>query len=178
MVQGSEMKKFGDEGSYEDEFEDETSKSQVKRELQALKDLGKELLELPSKDLEKLDLSERLYDALIKTEGMIKGALKRQIGTVGKLMTHEDYDSIRAKVDKLRQAHHGETKQFHQLEKWRDELLAGDKDVLSELRNQFEDFDMQYVRQLTRNANKEVGQNKPPKSARLLFKYLQQCQAD
>jgi ribosome-associated protein len=38
----------------------------------------------------------------------------------------------------------------------------------------FTDFDIQYVRQLVRNAQKEAKQNKAPKSARLLFKYLQE----
>jgi ribosome-associated protein len=55
-------------------------------------------------------------------------------------------------------------------------LLSGDASVMSLLMNQFENFDIQYVRQLVRNANKEASQNKPPKSARILFKYLQECQ--
>ncbi len=168
------MKKFGEEGSYEDEWEFEKSKSQIKRELLALKDLGKELLKLPIKDLDKLNLSERLYEALVKAQGMTKGALKRQIGTVGGLMVHENYDEIKLSIDKIKQQHNGEVKQFHQLEQWRDQLLLGDNDVMTVLRNRFENFDIQHVRQIVRNANKEVEQEKPPKSARILFKYLQQ----
>jgi len=172
------MKKFGEQGTYEDEWEDEKSKSQVKRELLALKELGKELLKLPIKDLDKLNLSERLYEALVKAQGMQKGALKRQIGTVGGLMVHEDYEEIKQSLDKIRQEHNGQVKQFHQLEQWRDELLAGDNEVMTVLRNQFDAFDMQHVRQLVRNANKETAAEKPPKSSRILFKYLQQCQAE
>jgi len=172
------MKKFGEEGTYEDEWEDEKSKSQVKRELLALKELGKELLKLPIKDLDKLNLSERLYEALVKAQGMQKGALKRQIGTVGGLMVHEDYEEIKQSIDKIRQEHNGQVKTFHQLEQWRDELLAGDNEVMTVLRNQFDAFDMQHVRQLVRNANKEAAAEKPPKSSRILFKYLQQCQAE
>jgi len=172
------MKKFGEQGTYEDEWEDEKSKSQVKRELLALKELGKELLKLPIKDLDKLNLSERLYEALVKAQGMQKGALKRQIGTVGGLMVHEDYEEIKQSLDKIRQEHNGQVKQFHQLEQWRDELLAGDNEVMTVLRNQFDAFDMQHVRQLVRNANKEAAAEKPPKSSRVLFKYLQQCEAE
>lgn len=172
------MIKFGEEGTYKDEWEDEKSKSQVKRELLALKELGKELLKLPTKDLDKLNLSERLYEALLKAQGMQKGALKRQIATVGGLMVHENYDEIKESVDKIRQEHNGQIKQFHQLEQWRDELLAGDNDVMTVLRNEFESFDMQHVRQLVRNANKEAAAEKPPKSSRILFKYLQQCQSE
>ena len=56
------MKKFGEIGTYEDEFEDETSKSQIKRELLELKELGKELLKLPVKDLDKLDFNKRIFN--------------------------------------------------------------------------------------------------------------------
>lgn len=168
------MKKFGDKATYDDERADQKSKSQVKRELLALKDLGKELLKLAVKDLDKLNLSERLYEALVKAQGMTKGALKRQIGTIGGLMVHEDYDEIKLSIDKIRQQHNGEVKQFHLFEQWRDQLLAGDANVISVLRDQFDNFDMQHVRQLVRNANKEAEQEKPPKSARVLFNYLQQ----
>jgi len=132
-------------------------------------------VELPIKDLDKLNLSERLYEQVVKAHGMKLGPLKRQIGFIGGLMVDEEHQEIKQHLDKIRQTHNGETKQFHQLEAWRDQLLAGDNDVLSVLRNQFESFDIQHVRQLVRNANKEAAQNKPPKSARLLFKYLQEC---
>jgi ribosome-associated protein len=172
------MKKFGEEGTYEDEWEDEKSKSEIKRELLALKELGKELLKLPVKDLDKLNLSERLYEALLKAQDMQKGALKRQTATIGGLMVYEDHEVIKESLEKIRQEHNGQVKQFHQLEQWRDELLAGDNNVMTVLRNEFDAFDMQHVRQLVRNANKEAAAEKPAKSSRILFKYLQQCQAE
>ncbi len=171
------MMKFGEKATYDDE-EYFVSKSEIKRELQELKDLGKALVELPPKDLDKLNLSERLHEQVIKAHGMKLGALKRQIGFVGGLMVDEEHEEIKKNLDKIRQTHNGEIKQFHQIEQWRDNLLAGDSEIMSVLRNQFERFDMQHVRQLVRNANKETAQSKPPKSARLLFKYLQQCQEE
>lgn len=167
---------FGEK--YGDEDYEEKSKSQIKRELLSLKELGRELVELPTKDLNKLGLSEDLLYAILKAKPLTHGALKRQIGFIGGLIVHEDYETIQANLEKLRQTHNGEVKQFHQLEQWRDQLLAGDDTVMSVLRNQFDDFDIQHVRQLVRNATKEASQNKPPKSARVLFKYLQQCQSE
>lgn len=160
----------------EEEFEEEKSKSQIKRELQELKDLGRELLALPVKDLNKLELDEDLFEALVKAQNMSHGALKRQTGFIGGLIANLDYETIQAKLAKLKQLHHGEVKQFHQIEQWRDDLLLGNAEIMTILHNQFVDFDSQYVRQLVRNAAKENKQNKPPKSARLLFKYLQECQ--
>lgn len=44
--------------------------------------------------------------------------------------------------------------------------------------SRFENLDIQYIRQLIRNAQKEAKQEKTPKSARLLFKYLQEQQTN
>jgi ribosome-associated protein len=79
-------------------------------------------------------------------------------------------------LHKLQQPHKDEVKAFHQLEQWRDQLLLGDQDLLNEMASKFENFDRQHIRQLIRNAKKEQEQNKPPKSARLLFKYLTEIQ--
>jgi len=162
-----------------DEFNDDVkSKSQIKRELLELKELGRELVELPVKELERFDLSEKLYDTIIKAQSLTHGALKREIGFIGALIVHEDWKTIQQELNKLRQVDYVEVKAFHQLEQWRDELLSGDAQVMTVLRNHFDMFDMQHVRQLVRNANKEVSQNKPAKSSRLLFKYLKQCQLE
>lgn len=172
------MSEFDEYAGYADEFGDEKSKSQVKRELQELKDLGRTLVELTSRDLNKLNLDEDLHEAVVAAQSMSKGALKRQIGFIGGLIANMDYASIQQDLENLRQPHQGQVKQFHQLEQWRDQLLAGDTNTLNELIAEFAEFDIQYVRQLIRNASREQQQNKPPKSARLLFQYLQQCQRD
>ena len=165
-------------GESEDEFEDEKSKSQIKRELLELKALGRTLISLPVKDLDKLVLPERLYESVVKAQSMSHGALKRETGFIGRLIADEDHETIAANVAKLKQVHQGEVKQFHELEQWRDQLLSGDNDLMTMLHQQFESFDGQYVRQLVRNAAKEAKLNKSPKSARTLFKYLQTCQVE
>jgi len=165
-------------GESEDEFEDEKSKSQIKRELLELKALGRTLISLPVKDLDKLALPERLYESVVKAQAMSHGALKRETGFIGRLIADEDHETIAANVAKLKQVHQGEVKQFHELEQWRDQLLSGDNDLMTMLHQQFESFDGQYVRQLVRNAAKEAKLNKSPKSARTLFKYLQTCQVE
>ena len=160
----------------EEEFEEVKSKSQLKRELQELKDFGRQLIALPIKDLRKLGLDDDLFEAVSDAQHMSHGALKRQTGFIGGLIANSDYEELQANLAKLKQLHHGEVKQFHQLEEWRDALLSGDAEIMTQLHHQFVDFDSQYVRQLVRNASKEKKQDKPPKSARLLFKYLQECQ--
>ncbi|SFK40631.1 ribosome biogenesis factor YjgA [Methylophaga sulfidovorans] len=158
------------------DWEFEKSKTQIKQELNALKDLGRTLIDLSAKDLQKLDLSEDLYDAIISAQSMSKGALKRQVGYIGGMIAESDHEAISQKLQQLKQPHQGQVKQFHQLEQWRDRLLAGENEVYGELIAEFDAFDVQHVRQLVRNAQREAKQEKPPKSARQLFQYLQSQQ--
>ena len=120
-----------------EEFEEDKSKSQVKRELQELKDLGRQLIDLPIKELKKLELEDELLDAIINSQTMSHGALKRQTGYIGGLIAKSDFQSIQTNLAKLKQVHHGEVKQFHQLEQWRDDLLSGNAEIITLLHNQF-----------------------------------------
>lgn len=152
------------------------SKSQIKREMHELQALGKQLVELPPKQLVGIPISDKLRDAIVVARSLKHGAIRRQLQYIGSLMQKEDEASIRTMLHKLQQPHKGEVKAFHQLEQWRDQLLQGDQILLDELVNKFTNFDRQHIRQLIRNAKKEQDMSKPPKSARLLFKYLTENQ--
>ena len=151
---------------------DEKSKSQIKREVLELKDLGKQLVELPEKSLQKLPLSESFLEAILDAQRFSRSALQRQLRYIASLVPHEDVDAIRKGLEELRQPHLQQVREFQQLEQWRDRLLAGDEELLNELAQRFPGIDRQHIRQLVRNAAREREQNKPPKSARVLFQYL------
>jgi ribosome-associated protein len=172
------MADFEQDESWPEDWEPGKSKTQIKRELQALRDLGRQLIDLPARDLDKLELPEDIYEAVTDAQSMSKGALKRQTGFLGGLIAEADYEDIERRLTQLRQPHQGQVKQFHQLEQWRDQLLSGDDAIYGELIAEFDSFDVQHVRQLVRNAARESKQGKPPKSARQLFQYLQQLQQD
>lgn len=164
-----------DDDSFDyEEGEEPVSKSQIKRDLDALKNLGRDLIALSPAELAKLDLDESLHDAVIQAQGLQKGALKRQTGFIGGLIAKRDHEEISKQLELLKQPQREDTQKLHQLEDWRDSLLAGETEVMTQLHHQFAEFDGQHVRQLVRNAKRESAQNQPPKSARLLFKYLQQ----
>ena len=152
------------------------SKSQIKREMHELQALGKQLVELSPRQLVDIPLSEKARDAIIAARSLKHGAIGRQLQYIGSLMPKEDAALIRTVLHKLQQPHKDEVKAFHELEQWRDQLLLGDQDLLNELANKFVNFDRQHTSQLIRNAKKEQVKNKPPKSARLLFKYLTEMQ--
>jgi ribosome-associated protein len=155
--------------------EHEKSKSQVKREMHELVALGAELVKLPKEQFAKIKLPETLHDAVAEGRRITQhGAHKRQLQYIGKLMRNIDAADIREQVDTLE----GHSKQaaanLHHIERWRDDLLAEGDNALERLLTEFPSADRQYLRQLIRNAKKEIQGNKPPKSARSLFKYLRE----
>lgn len=149
------------------------SKSQLKRESHALSDLGKALVELPQSKLNKIPLEEGLKEAITLARRIPeRGGRKRQLQYVGKLLRTMDAEPILAAMEKLELEHAHENARMHRLEQWRDRLLKEGDSALAELLAQHPDTDRQHLRQLLRNAQKEREHNKPPKSARELFKYL------
>ena len=152
------------------------SKSQVKREMQVLRDLGKELVDLPIGELKKFDLSESLHDAILLAQNLKREALRRQLQHIGKLLREEDDVLIKRTLEQISQPQRDEVRAFHQLEKWRDQLIAGEDEVINQIVGLLPGIDRQHLRQLVRNARKERQQEKAPKYARLLFQYLKDFQ--
>ncbi len=151
------------------------SKSELKREVQEITKLGQRLLKLPANALKQFPLSEWCLKALLEGQ-KIKSpvGLKRQIKYIGKLLRDEDHAAIQQKLLLIDQEKSLANKQFHQLEQWRDRLIReGDKAVF-ELLQQQPEMDRQHLRQLVRNAQHEINNNKPPKAQRLIFQYLKE----
>lgn len=161
----------------EPEFEEQKSKSQIKRELQALRDLGQKLVEMPAAKLDKVPMSEQLRDAVTDAKRFKREALRRQLQHIGGLLREEDDEAIRKTLERLDQPHREEVRALHEIEQWRDELIAGSAERLTDLISRYEEVDRQYLNQLIRNAQKEQKLNKPPKSARTLFRYLSELRS-
>ena len=159
----------------EDEFEEELppSKSQEKRDCDALKKLGDELVTLKQEDLDTLSLPDTLLDALREARKIqSRSGLKRQRQYIGKIMRQIDSDEIKKQLEQIRHKHDTNTVQFRKIEQWRDRLLLDDKTALSEIIDIHPEIDRQHINQLIRQAKREQQQEKPPAAARKLFKYL------
>ncbi|TDR70632.1 ribosome biogenesis factor YjgA [Paludibacterium purpuratum] len=153
----------------EDEF---VSKTQLKKQMDALQDLGRELLELSNDKLKKIDLPEDLADALREYKRISShGAKKRQEQYIGRLMRDIDPEPIRAylAIGKGESAAH--TGWLHQVERWRERLLEDDK-TLPAFVDEFPQADVQQLRNLIRNARKEKLEARPPKFFRQLFQAI------
>jgi len=149
------------------------SKTQKKKEAEALQYLGEKLVKLSNEQLKGIDMSEELASA-VKQAKAIKshGALKRQMQFIGTLMRKIDPSPIQEAIDRIKQGNYKKAQEFKETERWRDELMAGNKELMEEILLKYPSADRQQLSQLVRNAVKEKKNNKPPKAFRLLFRYL------
>ncbi len=159
----------------EKKYAERPNKTAIKRDMLELRTLGKQMIDLREDWLDKLPISDQLKREVIKAKKFSKGALRRQLIFLEKLMRAEDADQIKKSLEECSRPHKESTQQFHQFEQWRDALLQGDNTLLEELLDRFTALDRQHIRQLVRNATKEEQLNKPPKSSRALFRYLKEC---
>ena len=138
---------------------DRPSKSQVKRDMLALTDLGKSLTELSTERLRQLPLSETLYEAIrLAQRTTSREGRRRQLHYVGKLMRQADADTIRAQLALWADGGKADTDALHALEARRDALLDND-DTLTELLNRHPGIDAQQWRSVIRAARKEQADN-------------------
>lgn len=161
------------------EYDDENwvSRSQKKRDVEALQDIGVRLVELKPDQLEKIDISDTLRDAVIEAKRLTsRSAIRRHMQYIGKLMRNEDGEEIQAAIDRFDVTTQAHNQVFHKLEKWRDRLINNEKGMLDVILTEYPQTDMQHLRQLVRNAQKEQSQNKPPAATRKLFKYLRELE--
>ena len=151
---------------------DEKSRSQLKRDVRALKELGIRLAGLSKGQLSAIPLSGETRAAVLAAQGMARNALQRHYRYLSSLLAEEDVVSIRTALTGELQRHVKDVAEQHEAERWRDELLTGDERQFAEFVERYPEFDRTHVRLLVRNARKELDLGKPPRSARLLFRYL------
>lgn len=159
-----------------DQHDDEElppSKSQLKREARELFELGRDLSELPEKVLLALPLEDRVLQAVQFTRSMRSNvARKRQLGFLAKLLRAADVAPVLEALEARQSAARSLNARHHRAEAWRDLLLAGGNAPLELLLAQRQDVDVPALRQLVRNAQAEARRDKPPASARKLFRML------
>ncbi|MBD1553339.1 ribosome biogenesis factor YjgA [Pseudomonas typographi] len=161
--------------SYDDSLGEGKSKSQVKRELHALTELGERLATLKADVLARLPLTDALRRAIEDApKHTANAARKRHIQFIGKLMRDQDTEAILQLLDQLDSSTRQYNERFHTLERWRDRLIGGSDEALAAFFTAYPEADRQHVRQLIRHAQHEAAQNKPPAASRKVFKYIRE----
>lgn len=148
------------------------SKSQRKRDMQALQDLGVALVKLGAEQVRKLDLPEKLREAVLQAQRITSHeGRRRQVQYVGKIMRQVDPAPIEEQLAVI----NGESKSavalMHRCERWRDRLIEDDN-ALTEFLAEHAIEDVQSLRAMIRAARKEHAGGQPPRHARELYRLL------
>jgi ribosome-associated protein len=162
-----------------DETLEPKSKSEKKREAEAVKAVGAELVDLPPAKLnevfEKVELPDKLQEALLECRSLkVFKARKRQLQYIGKLMRDIDVEPIQQLLAEFKVGGQAETAQHHRIERWRERLLSEGDTAFNELMQLHPEADAKHIQQLIASAHKEATHQQPPRSARLLFRYLRE----
>ena len=149
---------------------DRPSKSQRKRDVHALQELGAALVELNAEQLAGFVLPERLAEAIAEAQRIrnFEGR-RRQMQFIGKLMREVEAAPIRAHLDVIKGVAHESTAKQHLIERWRGRLLS-EETALTEFAGEYPQCDLQRVRTLIASVRRDRAQARPPKKYRELFR--------
>ena len=163
---------------FEQEYE-RPSKSEMKRQSDALQKMGETLVEAARDRVKRVPMPEDVRDAILECQQITNHeGRRRQMQFVGKKMRTLDENEvaeIQKAIDSWKGASKSETAAMHALERRRDKLLVDDK-ALTALLEENPELDVQQLRTLIRNARKEQAENKPPKAYREIFQILKQVE--
>ena len=137
------------------------SKTQLKAEADEKQALGEALLTLRADLMARLDLPDKLLDA-IKDARKITNfeGRRRQMQFIGKLMRPLDADPIREAINEQLNGSAQLTLQLHLAEQWRDKLVLDDE-ALGAWLMEYPATDAQQLRALVRQARKDYKPEKP-----------------
>ncbi len=167
------MRDRDDHGSTTEPF-NKPSKSQRKREATALQRLGEHLVDLTPHQLTGLPLTSELRDAILDAQSIVqRGARKRQLQYIGKLMRHVDPEPIQTALATL-ETRHPTVQGQGQLEYLCSALIAGDAASFQNLLDRHPYIEPQQLRQLIRNAAREQTHGQHSHCRRALLHYLQE----
>lgn len=148
------------------------SRTQKKKEAEALQEYGVKLVKLRDDQINAIALPAEILDAVLFAKSLRHGALRRQLQYIGTLMRRYNVASIQEILDNTERSQQRISRSTRELERWRDQLLAGETAVLSQITERCPQADPRYIAELVSNAGAEKTTGRPPRSARILFRYL------
>lgn len=168
----------------EDEDEDEAvfyairpNKTRIKKEIAEVMAMVEEISQLSASYIAEFELPESIEQALLDAGKMGQNAARKRLlkYITAQLRLIDNIEAVQEKLARIKNRSAHGVREHHLAERWRDLLLseAGNQQ-LTQFIAEYPNADSQHLRQLQRNAQKEAKEAKPPKSARLIYKYVKE----
>lgn len=150
------------------------SKTELKREAKNVHEFGKILASLTELQIAQIDLPENILDAIKDLKNIKKGsAKKRQSLYLAKLLREIDLSKAQDFVNQIKFESQTEIRRLHEAEDWRDKLIS-DVSNLTSFLDKAQNVDIQRLRNLVINSQKEIKKQKSKKNQKELFNYLKE----
>lgn len=151
------------------------SKSELKRDAQEFHQLGSDIAKMGKKQRERLPLNDDLKAAMVVADKISNksDAYRRHLNYIAKtLRTVENIDEIKAIIDIMLNKNNQAEVMIKKIEQLRSDLIEQGDDLINQTIVEYPSLERQKMRQLVRNAAKEVKAEKPARGYKELFQYL------
>jgi len=154
--------------------ENYVSKAELKKEVKELQAFAEQLVNLGKSQKKQLSASDELRAAFVLADKISNkpDALRRHMQFITKQLKDEDLDKLRAEYDRIMSPNLVSDKAMKKLEKLREKLLKNGDEAINEIVELYPTIERQKMRQLVRQAKKEVEKEQPGKNYKELFQYL------
>jgi len=152
------------------------SKSDIKKEAKELQEFAKKLVALSKSQRAQLTASDELQEAFKLADKISNkpDALRRHMQFMAKVLRDEDLEALRKEHANFLSPHNQSEKFIKQVETWRSSLIEKGDSAINQFIEKFPSVERQKMRQLVRQAKKELEKEKPGKSYKELFQYIKQ----
>lgn len=156
------------------------SKSEIKKEVKELQSFASQLTKLGKSQRTKLSASEELQAAFVLADKISSkpDALRRHMQYMTKLLRDENLEALRSEYRRLTSPNQVSDLEMQKLEGLRTNLIEQGNDALSEFVEQYPNVEVQKLRQLIRQAKKELDKEKPAKNYKELFQFIKNAVAE
>ena len=140
---------------------DNPSKTQKKREAAEIQSLGVELTEMHPNELDRLGLDPKLRQTIDDYQKLpnARGARKRQIQFIGKIMRSFDVDVIKKRLTALRAANNKPQEERSLTEELVEKITTGGDAIINELIASYRNLERLKLRKFQREISKLHPQN-------------------
>lgn len=148
------------------------SKSEIKRDANALKKIGVLLVELSPNQLDKMPLDPELHHAILLAQKIKNEGYRRQIQWIGKLLRQRDTTPIEYALNHLKNRNQHHRILLQKLARLQNNLIeTGDTAAILKL---YPNADRQKLRALARVAKKEKASLNNAKAGTQIMRYLKE----
>ena len=155
-----------------DVTDDLKSKTALKNEAKDVHAFGKILVGLSDKQISQIKLPESVHEAIREFKKLKRNSAKnRQSLYLAKLLRATDISEARQFVAHLKFESQTEIRKFHKIEDWRNKLIA-DISNLTDFVNLSTAIDIQKLRKLILNSQKEIKKGSSNKFQKELFQLI------